>query len=387
MNKMMQQQSHQHLSKNYNDASSFDVLDHTNEYHHHRDLQESYHNAIQCLKQCESIIGTLQDELSSKDEIIATLEMKIVQMSLELTKLQAFEDVHRSTRRVSTVETVVDSVDDTTFGSGRIADGSTNASTSSNRSSATIECNISSDHTEVPQADDDDDTKNNKKVHLLQKGRRRATTPGDSSTSNNFFPTPIRNRRRMSTAATAESQRTPINNKSRQRRASTNAISWSGRLFASSFMSGLLDLDESSNSATESTTLRGSTSTMDESSHTSRSLSNMGQFGSLFKNKSSSFHHHEKEQDVEEDGGDVVSDRRKGAFFHQPQDHHKQTDQQQQQQLRRERSKHRMLNNNNSNNTMLLSSLTSIPGVVFPTSFEEVINKGLVVRPGSSGAD
>ena len=56
------------------------------------------------LVQCESIINTLQEQLTSKDEQIASLEEKIVQMSFELASSKAFEYEHRSKSRVSNVD-------------------------------------------------------------------------------------------------------------------------------------------------------------------------------------------------------------------------------------------------------------------------------------------
>ena len=46
-------------------------------------LGESYQNAVDCLIQCELLIESLQEQLASKDEHIASLEEKLVQMSLD----------------------------------------------------------------------------------------------------------------------------------------------------------------------------------------------------------------------------------------------------------------------------------------------------------------
>lgn len=65
------------------------------------DLRQNYQNALECLVHCEAIINSLQGSLVAKDQRIATLEDKIVQMSFELASSKAFEDEHRSRRRVS----------------------------------------------------------------------------------------------------------------------------------------------------------------------------------------------------------------------------------------------------------------------------------------------
>eukprot|EP00584_Thalassiosira_punctigera_P004171 CAMPEP_0172528392 /NCGR_PEP_ID=MMETSP1067-20121228/2801_1 /TAXON_ID=265564 ORGANISM="Thalassiosira punctigera, Strain Tpunct2005C2" /NCGR_SAMPLE_ID=MMETSP1067 /ASSEMBLY_ACC=CAM_ASM_000444 /LENGTH=309 /DNA_ID=CAMNT_0013312289 /DNA_START=141 /DNA_END=1070 /DNA_ORIENTATION=- len=67
-------------------------------------LRRDYQHAIDCLLQCESVIDSLQEQLASKDERIAALEARIVEMSLELASSKAFEDEHRSVRRVLTVD-------------------------------------------------------------------------------------------------------------------------------------------------------------------------------------------------------------------------------------------------------------------------------------------
>lgn len=74
-------------SNNNNNTSNFDLI-----------LQD-YQNAIDCLKQCETIIAGLQDQLHSKDAQIANLEEKMVHVSFELATSKAFEDEHRSKRR------------------------------------------------------------------------------------------------------------------------------------------------------------------------------------------------------------------------------------------------------------------------------------------------
>lgn len=64
-------------------------------------LREDYQNAVDCIVYCESIIKSLQEKIDSKDKHISSLEEKVVQMSLELASSKAFEDMHRSKRRVS----------------------------------------------------------------------------------------------------------------------------------------------------------------------------------------------------------------------------------------------------------------------------------------------
>ena len=98
--------------------TSHDVLRHASEITSEIDvfdLSENYQNAVLCLFSCESIIRTLQEDLTSKDkkitsleekliliqvskdEQIASLEEKLVQMSLEQkqwTKTHA-DELHR----------------------------------------------------------------------------------------------------------------------------------------------------------------------------------------------------------------------------------------------------------------------------------------------------
>lgn len=66
-----------------------------------QDLLQNYQSAVavECLQYCESIINGLQKQLDEKDAHIASLEGKIVTMSLELASAKAFEDEHKSKRR------------------------------------------------------------------------------------------------------------------------------------------------------------------------------------------------------------------------------------------------------------------------------------------------
>ena len=66
------------------------------------DLRRDYKDAIQCIVHCESLIKTLEGQLTTKDDIIASLEDKIVSMSLELAKAKAASDeLELSQRRMS----------------------------------------------------------------------------------------------------------------------------------------------------------------------------------------------------------------------------------------------------------------------------------------------
>ena len=56
------------------------------------DLGQNYQNAVDCLIQCEFIIQSLQEQLASKDEQMANLEEKLVQMSLDLASCKTFQD-------------------------------------------------------------------------------------------------------------------------------------------------------------------------------------------------------------------------------------------------------------------------------------------------------
>lgn len=77
------------------------------------ELLQNYHDAVGCIKQCETIIRTLEGKLGLKKETIATLEEKIVQMSLELASSKAFEDEYRSKRRtLSDIKSVDDGSND-----------------------------------------------------------------------------------------------------------------------------------------------------------------------------------------------------------------------------------------------------------------------------------
>ena len=54
------------------------------------DLTHSYTEAVQCLVDCESVLGTLTERLAPKDKHIVHLESKLVEMSFELASLKAF---------------------------------------------------------------------------------------------------------------------------------------------------------------------------------------------------------------------------------------------------------------------------------------------------------
>ena len=53
------------------------------------DLHKNYHDAIDCLLHRDGAIKELEAKLTSKDERIASLEMKLVQMSLDLASSRA----------------------------------------------------------------------------------------------------------------------------------------------------------------------------------------------------------------------------------------------------------------------------------------------------------
>ncbi|KAL7473396.1 hypothetical protein ACHAXS_013848 [Conticribra weissflogii] len=62
-------------------------------------LLDKYQAAVNRITECESIISKLYEELSSKDEHIATLEERLVQMSIDLATSKAAEDEQRLTNR------------------------------------------------------------------------------------------------------------------------------------------------------------------------------------------------------------------------------------------------------------------------------------------------
>mmetsp|Transcript_38825 Transcript_38825/g.83649 ORF Transcript_38825/g.83649 Transcript_38825/m.83649 type:complete len:352 (+) Transcript_38825:520-1575(+) len=91
--------SHQHPNPN-SDANAFDIQAETEKVKRRiseassgfdlselriteLDLRQDYENAIKCLIQCESLIGTLHDQLASKDNQIATLKETIERISPE----------------------------------------------------------------------------------------------------------------------------------------------------------------------------------------------------------------------------------------------------------------------------------------------------------------
>lgn len=56
------------------------------------DLHQLYHNAIECLINCDQTIKSLQKDLLNKDSLIASLESQIIDMSLELASSKALVD-------------------------------------------------------------------------------------------------------------------------------------------------------------------------------------------------------------------------------------------------------------------------------------------------------
>lgn len=65
------------------------------------DLNHLYHNAVKCLVKCDATINTLETKLKSKDEQIASLEAKLIHMSLELAgaKTKADELEHKISKQ------------------------------------------------------------------------------------------------------------------------------------------------------------------------------------------------------------------------------------------------------------------------------------------------
>ena len=59
------------------------------------DIRADYRDAVDCLGYCESIINALQEKLAMREEHLVGLEERMVEMSLELAKAKAFEDEHR----------------------------------------------------------------------------------------------------------------------------------------------------------------------------------------------------------------------------------------------------------------------------------------------------
>ena len=72
------------------------------------ELREDYEAAVKRLVNCYDVIASLQEELTSKKDLVASLEEKIVRMSLELAKSKASDDAHRSRGRVSREDFVED---------------------------------------------------------------------------------------------------------------------------------------------------------------------------------------------------------------------------------------------------------------------------------------
>ena len=73
------------------------------------DLYIYYQNAIDCLVHSESVIPKLQEQLSFKDEQIASLEKKLIETKLELASTKALQDeqshaFNRIKRRISSVD-------------------------------------------------------------------------------------------------------------------------------------------------------------------------------------------------------------------------------------------------------------------------------------------
>ena len=260
-----------------NDSDEHDYTGSSTDHKNDFDLRQEYQNAIDCLLRCEHIISALQDQVTKKDGQIATLEEKLVKMSLELASSKAFEDEHRSKRRPSQED-------------GEDEDDDLSADNGSERSGSGVNAN------DIPA--------------LLPSA---PSSPSRTKTS-----------------------------KRAVRRSSTGVVE---RRKMACGGGGLFGLGSSMGANIHNPMLDESETTMDESS--SSRLSSLNFF-------------RKKETCPEEDRDQA---RRASEYTPQP------SGQQQQQQRRRLPNRRRM---------ELRSSLkASIPGVVFPTSFDEVVNKGL----------
>ena len=62
-------------------------------------IHKNYHDALECLFQRDRSIKELEAKLASRDEYIMSLELKLVQMSLELASSKAMEDMHHLYKR------------------------------------------------------------------------------------------------------------------------------------------------------------------------------------------------------------------------------------------------------------------------------------------------
>ena len=56
------------------------------------DLCRDYKNAVDCLLQCDTLFKAFQEQIQSKDDRIATLEDKVMELSLELASIKAGQD-------------------------------------------------------------------------------------------------------------------------------------------------------------------------------------------------------------------------------------------------------------------------------------------------------
>jgi hypothetical protein len=63
------------------------------------DLHKNYHDALGCIFQRDGSIKELEAKIASRDEHIASLELRLVRMSLELASSKAMEDEHRLFKR------------------------------------------------------------------------------------------------------------------------------------------------------------------------------------------------------------------------------------------------------------------------------------------------
>jgi len=71
------------------------TIDDFSQSEHSLNLRREYESAVECVVQCETIINILQEQLTSKDDKIASLKDMIVEMSLELASLKTLKDEHQ----------------------------------------------------------------------------------------------------------------------------------------------------------------------------------------------------------------------------------------------------------------------------------------------------
>jgi hypothetical protein len=170
------------LDESTRTASSTDALN--------SDLRRNYQNAIDCLMHCEHIINDLTSQMTKKDELIASLEERIVQMSLELASSKAFEDEYRSKRRISSMDIATDDSENESDDGG---------SNKSSRSGCTGRSNSSESTQRRPRfrrascADEDEPTPSVEAAGLFRRRSRFGRTPSrDTAHDDEGAPTGTR---------------------------------------------------------------------------------------------------------------------------------------------------------------------------------------------------